>query len=61
MAALRAELQEAKGNLEASKGEVKELQEERRGLQAEVWLILFYDKRLLLPLLLLRSINSICR
>ena len=59
MAALRAELQEAKGNLEASKGEVKELQEERRGLQAEVWLILFYDKRLLL--LLLRSINSICR
>ena len=59
MAALRAELQEAKGNLEASKGEVKELQEERRGLQAEVWLILFYDKRL--PLLLLRSINSICR
>lgn len=36
VAALRAELQETKGNLEASKGEVKELQEERRGLQAEV-------------------------
>ena len=40
VAALRAELQETKGNLEASKGEVKELQEERRGLQAEVRLML---------------------
>ena len=49
MAALRAELQEAKGNLEASKGEVKELQEERRGLQAEVRLILCYAKKGLAP------------